>query len=369
MNRSNQQGPDRGIHHRVLVALGVLCLGLFGAVTVYLLRDTSLGTPADDALAAAVVSTTPQAIADAGAPSVSPATSGASPIRTPRPTRRMPPTATSTVRPCAAPARTPRPPSRSAPSPTATPAPAPTASLPATIGPANRTVIGTSVLGRPLEVIQFGNGPIERMIIAGIHGGAEVNTIELADQLIEYLSSHPEIVPPNVTLWVLRSLNPDGEAKGRVWSARGNENGVDLNRNFPALWEAEWDRGGCWDYMTLTSGPGPGSEPETQALMDFLLSRHVDALINYHSSALGIFAGGQPPDRESLRLAQAVADVSDYPYPPIDTGCRYSGQLIDWASGHQIAAVDVELSNELDTDFEQNLPILSVLLSWEPETW
>ena len=103
--------------------------------------------------------------------------------------------------------------------------------------------------------------------------------------------------------------------------------------------------------------------------MGFLLSRHVDALINYHSSALGIFAGGQPPDRESLRLAQAVSDVSDYPYPPIETGCRYSGQLINWASGHHIAAVDVELSNELDTDFEQNLAIFSVLLSWEPETW
>jgi len=230
-------------------------------------------------------------------------------------------------------------------------------------------VIGDSVLSRALEVTQFGNGPIERMIVAGIHGGTEVNTIELADQLIEYISWHPEIVPANVTLWVLRSLNPDGEAKGRVWSARGNENGVDLNRNFPAQWEVEWDRPGCWDYMTLTSGSGPGSEPETQALMHFLLSRHVDALINYHSAALGIFAGGQPPDRESLRLAQAISDVSAYPYPPIDTGCRYSGQLIDWASDHRIAAVDVELSNELDTDFEQNLPILSVLLSWQAEAW
>ena len=353
----------------MFVVLGVLCLGLFGAVTVYLLRDTSLGPPADNALAAAAGSPTPQVMADAGAPSVPPATTGASPIRTPRPTRSAPPTATSTATRRVAPARTPRPPPRSTPSPTAAPPPAPTASLPAIAGPANRMVIGDSVLGRALEVAQFGNGPIERMIIAGIHGGTEVNTIELADQLIEYVSSHPESVPSNMTLWVLRSLNPDGEAKGRVWSARGNENGVDLNRNFPAQWEIEWDRPGCWDYMTLTSGSGPGSEPETQALMHFLLSRHVDALINYHSAALGIFAGGQPPDRESLRLAQAVSDVSAYPYPPIDTGCRYSGQLIDWASDHRIAAVDVELSNELDTDFAQNLPILSVLLSWQAESW
>ena len=102
--------------------------------------------------------------------------------------------------------------------------------------------------------------------------------------------------------------------------------------------------------------------------MSFLLSHHVDALINYHSAALGIFAGGQPPDQESLRLAQAVSDVSAYPYPPIDTGCRYSGQLIDWASDHRIAAIDVELSNELDSDFEQNLAILAVFLAWQPES-
>jgi hypothetical protein len=85
--------------------------------------------------------------------------------------------------------------------------------------------------------------------------------------------------------------------------------------------------------------------------------------------ALGIFAGGQPPDPESLRLAQAVADVSEYPYPPIDTGCEYSGQLIDWASNHGIAAVDVELATELETEFEQNLEILYVLLSWQPAAW
>ena len=65
----------------MFVVLGVLCLGLFGAVTVYLLRDTSLGTPANNA-PGAVASTTAQMMADAAAPSVPPATSGASPIPT-----------------------------------------------------------------------------------------------------------------------------------------------------------------------------------------------------------------------------------------------------------------------------------------------
>jgi hypothetical protein len=59
-----------------------------------------------------------------------------------------------------------------------------------------------------------------------------------------------------------------------------------------------------------------------------------------------------------------VAEVSDYPYPPLDFGCIYGGQLIDWASEQGIAALDIELTNHHATDFEQNLRILNVLLTW-----
>jgi protein MpaA len=226
------------------------------------------------------------------------------------------------------------------------------------------TVIGHSVEGRPIEVYRFGSGPVERMIVAGMHGGYEWNTIALAEQLIIHLAAHPDFVPPDVTLLVLRSLNPDGEARARTVSGRVNANGVDLNRNWPALWQADWPRAGCWSYAPTTAGSGPASEPETAALMDFLSAHRVDALINYHSAAQGIFPGGQPPDPASLALAEAVAAVSDYPYPPLDLGCQFTGQLIDWASAHGIAALDVELTNHRDTDFEQNLAILSVLLNW-----
>jgi len=231
--------------------------------------------------------------------------------------------------------------------------------------PNNLTIIGYSVLGRPLQVYRFGSGPIERLIIAGIHGSYEWNTIALADQLIAYLPAHPELIPPNETLYILRSLNPDGEAhEHNSLDGRANANNVDLNRNWPSHWVAGGPRSGCWARKELTTGAYAASEPETVALMSFLLAHHVDALINYHSAALGIFPGGQPPDAGSLRLAEAVDAVSDYPYPPIDTGCRFTGQLIDWASDNGIAALDIELTNHRDTDFGQNLAILAVLLAW-----
>jgi predicted deacylase len=242
------------------------------------------------------------------------------------------------------------------------PNPTPTKTkIPFSSGP---IVIGYSVTGRPLEVYQFGSGPIKRMIIAGIHGGYEWNTIALADQLITILPGRPDLVPQDVTLFILRSLNPDGDHRAHGIYGRANENGVDLNRNWPAYWEADWPRAGCWNYLPITAGPSPASEPETQALMLFLLGQHVDALINYHSAAMGIFPGGQPPDPASLNLAEAIAAVSNYPYPPVDAGCQYTGQLIDWASLNGIAAIDIELCTHTSTDLRQNLRILTAFLNW-----
>jgi predicted deacylase len=226
-------------------------------------------------------------------------------------------------------------------------------------------IIGYSVGVRPLEVYRFGDGPTQRMIVAGIHGGNEYNTIALADELINYLRDHPEAIPEKVTLYILRNLNPDGEARGHDETGRTNNNGVDLNRNFPSNWKQEWDRDGCWTKLPVTSGAYAASEPETVSLMIFIQLHKIDALISYHSAALGIFPGGLPPDKYSIRLAEKLADVSDYSYPPLDTGCEYTGTLADWASDHNIAAVDLELTNHRDTDFEENLKVLKAFLNWK----
>jgi predicted deacylase len=227
------------------------------------------------------------------------------------------------------------------------------------------TIIGFSVLGRPIEVYTFGQGEKQRMIVAGIHGGYEWNTIALADLLITYLDAHPEAIPSDTTLYVLRALNPDGDATGhKTKEGRSNANGVDLNRNFPTNWAAEWDRDGCWNDTPTTGGTGPGSEPETKALMRFLAAHKIDALISYHSAALGIFPGGEPWDADSKRLAEAIAEVSDYPYPPIDTGCIYTGTLADYAVALGAAALDMELTNHHDTDYEINLRVLKAFLDW-----
>ncbi|MGD8865135.1 MAG: M14 family metallopeptidase, partial [Anaerolineales bacterium] len=263
---------------------------------------------------------------------------------------------------------TPNPPAtRSAfPTSTSTLPPTSTPTLPPPLGTPTPMAIGTSVAGRPLEVFQFGDGPSKRMIIAGMHGGYEWNTIALADEMIQVLTARPDMIPDTVTLYILRSLNPDGEARSTSYKGRVNENLVDLNRNYPSHWQRQWPLDGCWTYTYVTGGSSPASEPETQTLINFLLTYQVEALINYHSAALGIFPGGQPPDQASISLAEAVAAVSDYPYPPIDTGCVYTGQLIDWASDQGIAAIDIELTNHEDTDLWMNMKVLEAFLYWSP---
>ena len=269
--------------------------------------------------------------------------------------------------PTKAPSITTQPSATASPSPpTITPLPPTPTSIPPSSTPEIQQpqVIGSSVTGRPLEVYQFGLGPVEKLIVAGIHGGYEWNTIELADELIDYLDNYPEVVPPDQTLYILRALNPDGIARSKGFGGRANENNVDINRNFPSNWQAEWPRAGCWDYIPITGGKAAASEPETRALMSFIQAHDIQALISYHSAALGIFPGGQPPDAGSLSLAETLAAVSDYPYPPIDAGCVYTGQFVDWASDQGIPAVDIELTNHQDSDFEKNLAILSVFLDW-----
>ena len=230
------------------------------------------------------------------------------------------------------------------------------------------TVIGYSLAARPIEVYSFGAGEREYLIVAGIHGGSEWNTVALANELIIHINSHPEVIPSDAKLYIIRNMNPDGEARANGVDGRVNNNGVDLNRNFPSdNWAADWDRDGCWVYRPTTGGAYGGSEPETRTVMGFLSSHEIEALISYHSAALGIFPGGDPWEESSKRLARELGRATDYPFPPIDTGCEYTGTLADWAVENGVgAAVDMELTNHKNTDFEKNLSALKVLLSLIP---
>jgi protein MpaA len=204
------------------------------------------------------------------------------------------------------------------------------------------------------------------LIVAGIHGGYEGNTVDLANHLLVRLSEDPALVPADSTLHLIPNMNPDGTSRGRNADARTNANGVDLNRNFPSRnWLPSWDRENCWNQRPTTGGEAGGSEPETRAVMSFIGSHRIQALISYHSAALGVFPGGDPWEPASERLAKALSSATSYPYPPIDIGCHYTGTLADWAVEVGVgAAVDMELSNHQDSELSRNLRALKALLDF-----
>lgn len=281
------------------------------------------------------------------------ATAAASPLPSPHMRRTLQPTWTPTA------SSTPRATVTPVPSPSATPTITPTAEA------GQPFVIGYSVEGRPLTAYRFGEGETRRMIVAGIHGGYESNTTALAEELVADLSADPGLVPDEIMLYVLPLMNPDGVAAEIGPGGRANANGVDLNRNFEVNWKSEWLATGCWTLLPISAGTWAFSEPEAQALRDFIRANPLDALISYHSAKPAIFAGGSPPSADSRRLAQALSKVSGYPYPVSYGTCELTGQMVDWAAAQGAAAVDIELTYHAYTDLAVNRKVLGAFLEWK----
>jgi 3-deoxy-D-arabino-heptulosonate 7-phosphate (DAHP) synthase len=50
-------------------------------------------------------------------------------------------------------------------------------------------VVGTSVEGRKIESYTYGNGDTHLLLVGGIHGGYEWNSVALAYQVMDYFKA------------------------------------------------------------------------------------------------------------------------------------------------------------------------------------
>jgi murein peptide amidase A len=131
-------------------------------------------------------------------------------------------------------------------------------------------VIGTSVQGRPIVAYHVGGTPGGKVVLAigSIHGDEQTG-IEIIDYIRDVAG-----VPEGLDVWVIESINPDGNALGTHQNARG----VDLNRNFDPLWEPN----DCAVTPLYCASTGPQSEPESQAIAAFLLKIKPKMTAWYH---------------------------------------------------------------------------------------
>lgn len=159
--------------------------------------------------------------------------------------------------------------------------------------------LGTTPGGRHLWALRISDNVLveenepEFRYVSTLHGDEIVGT-KMCMNLIDYLLTNygtiqrcTDIVN-NVELWILPLANPDGY--DRTTRTRYNNNGVDLNRNFPE---------------GSGSSPEPnttvGRQPETAAIMNWGFAQSFVCSANFHGGAL----------------------VANYPYdndPPIPSG-------------------------------------------------
>lgn len=228
-------------------------------------------------------------------------------------------------------------------------------------------VAGQSVLGRNLYYLKLGNGPNEVFYNGGIHSlewlpvpvlmkwienfalayteGRSIrgyNVRDIWNQSTIYII--PMINPDGIDL-VLNGLQPDnpyydellqwndtGRPFSQVWNA--NIRGVDLNHNYDALWfeykELAEELGFGDPGPTRYPGPSPESEPETQAVVNFIKNHDFRLIIAYHSQGQVIYWNFEdlaPP--EAREIGEMFAAVSGYALDETYGTASYSG-MKDW---------------------------------------
>jgi protein MpaA len=194
--------------------------------------------------------------------------------------------------------------------------------------------LGRSVQGAPITAERSGTPGGRRVLVIGVIHGNEAAGALIVDQL----RSGP--TPDGVELWLVDSMNPDGQAA----DDRHNANQVDLNRNFPYKWQPLAEPGDG-QY----AGPGPASEPETQAMVNFIAQLRPDIVIWYHQDLFVI----SPSEGREGRVRARYSELTGIPLGGI-TGGTYTGIAATWArtelAPDDSVAFIVELGEALSPD-------------------
>ncbi len=171
--------------------------------------------------------------------------------------------------------------------------------------------LGYSVEGRPIFAERYGTPGGRRVLVIGVIHGDEDDGIAI----VEELRRRP--IPDGVELWLVESMNPDGVAN----QVRHNGNGVDLNRNFPYKWGPIGVPGD-----SQYAGTGPASEPETQAMVNFMGQLQPDITTWYHQDLFVV----NPAQGRDGRIRARYAELTGLPMGEI-TGGTYTGIAATWA--------------------------------------
>ena len=238
--------------------------------------------------------------------------------------------------------------------------------------------IGYSVEGRAIETYTYGTGSTTLLFVGGVHGGYEWNSTVLAYEFIDNLENGSLLVPENISIVIIPTLNPDGlfavvQKEGRFTVAeipknnahqtgagRFNANNVDLNRNF----DCKWSPTSTWRGKVVSAGTSAFSEPEAQTLQNLVTEKNPAAVIFWHSQANAVYAS----ECEAGILADTLALMNTYAlaanYTPISVFDAYpiTGDAEGWLASIGIPAITVELETRTESEWERNKKAIEAVL-------
>jgi len=271
--------------------------------------------------------------------------------------------------------------------------------------------IGQSVEGRELYVIKISDNVSRdenepKIFIVGCHHAREWISVEVPLLFARYLLEH---YPGNnqvkravqgLQIYVLPILNPDGLEFSircyRMWRKNRRYNGdlcwgIDLNRNYGYKWGYDDSGSSPVPRDETYRGPGPFSEPESQAVRSFLLENPPVGSISYHNfSQMILYPWGYeetlaPDDAEMRKIAREMSELifavngRSYSYGPgASTIYPTNGDSDDWyyanfgTFAYTIELPPLDLFNggfitsqeEIDLAFSENLPALLYFVNY-----
>lgn len=244
------------------------------------------------------------------------------------------------------------------------------------------SILGKSFGGRDIPIYQFGNGDTKILFVGGIHGGYAWNTSLLAQEMISYLKESPEIIPKNVTVTIVPILNPDGLDKiakqpslstlssnppqlANTTEGRFNGNNVDLNRNF----DCDWKASAVWQNRTVSGGDEVFSEPESQAIKNYIERENPTAVVVWYSAAGGVFSSSCHNGilDETKKLTNAYGKASGYPTYDEFASYEVTGDMVNWLAKKGIPAISVLLTDHNNTEWAKNKAGIEAILNYYAE--
>jgi hypothetical protein len=230
--------------------------------------------------------------------------------------------------------------------------------------------IGLTVEGRSIYAVKISDnvsvdetGEAE-VLFMGCHHAREIMSVDIPLRFAGYLLDNYG-VDPTITdyintreIYFVPMVNPDGHvyvennhsgSSGGWWRKNRAVNydasiGVDLNRNYGYTWGYDDNGSSGTPSSPVYRGPSEFSEPETQAVRDFVNSREFTMWLSFHTYGelllypWGHIAQNTPDHRYYKRLGELLSEANGYFAGDLAMGAIYpvNGDSDDWGYGEQV---------------------------------